>query len=517
MSGVYSWVLGAASTEEIQHSAAEVVQLGVEFKQRAPLLHEQKLDRTVIEDLSRVADEGTSLDVLVEWLRSVVFPGSLNFSSPTFLAHPDNGSSTAGVLGDIASAFLSQNLSSIDYSPVATPLEQQLLAQLREVVGYPFADGLGAQASGGSIVFGGSQANYSGLLAAREHLRRQLASQGRRFDPRRARVLANRPYSHFSLKRSLHLLGLGNADLTDEELADEGLEREGLREVGVDGLRTDPNDLDRQIAAVRERGEDVMAVFAVAGDSRFMTFDDLEAVCDVAERHDVWVHVDACEGGQVLFSPRTRRRMRGVERSHSVAIDPHKVLLVPYNVSAFFLRDPGWLGYFATNPTTLINQEEDSLGGAAPGINSKGFISLKLIMMLRHWGWRRLAEEIDRRHEMALHAARLIDAHPRLRLLNPEVEHNAVGFAYVPAASTDLHTVNSVNREIHRLLNQTTPYFIHAFPSRDGHGIVSPGHGSVYALRMMYGNPLGGQAEISGAVEAIVALGDRLIELRDAA
>ncbi|MGH3568409.1 MAG: pyridoxal phosphate-dependent decarboxylase family protein [Pseudonocardia sp.] len=517
MPGDYSWVLGAASAEEIQHNAAEVVQLGVEFKQRPPLLQGRKLNRAAIESVSRVTDEGTPLEVLVEWLRSVVFPGSLNFGSPTFLAHPDNGSSTAGVLGDIASAFLSQNLSSIDYSPVATPLEQQLLAQLREVVGYPSADGSDAQAAGGGIVFGGSQANYSGLLAAREHLRRQLAGQGRRFDPRRARVLANRPYSHFSLRRSLHLLGLGNADLTDEELAAEGLERESLREVGVDGLRTDPSDLDRQIMAVCERGEDVMAVFAVAGDSRFMTFDDLEAVCDVAERHDVWVHVDACEGGQVLFSPRTRHRMRGVERSHSISIDPHKVLLVPYNVSAFFLRDPRWLGYFATNPTTLINQEEDSLGGTAPGINSKGFISLKLIMMLRHWGWRRLAEEIDRRHDMALHAARLIDAHPRLWLLNPEVEHNAVGFAYVPTVSTDLDMVNSVNREIHRMLNQTTPYFIHAFPSRDGHGIISPGHGSVYALRMMYGNPLGGPAEITGAIEAIVALGDRLIELRGAA
>ncbi|MGH3772920.1 MAG: pyridoxal phosphate-dependent decarboxylase family protein [Pseudonocardiaceae bacterium] len=501
----------------MRKSAAEVVQLGIEFKQRPPSLQGRELDRTAIEDASRVTDEGVPLEALVDWLGSVVFPGSLNFGSPTFLAHPDNGSSTAGMLGDIASAFLSQNLSSIDYSPVATPLEQQLLTQLREVIGYPRDDGPGAQAAGGGIVFGGSQANYSGLLAAREHLRRRLAAEGRRFDPRRTRVLANRPYSHFSLRRSLHLLGLGNTDLTDDELRAEGLERESLRDVGVDGLRTDPADLERQIMAVRERGEEVMAVFAVAGDSRFTTFDDLEAVCDVADRHDVWVHVDACEGGQVLFSPRTRHRMRGIERSDSVSIDPHKVLLVPYNVSAFFLRDPGGLGYFTTNPTTLINQEDDSLGGTAPGVNSKGFISLKLIMMLRHWGWNRLAEEIDRRHEIALHAARLIEAHPRLRLLNPEVEHNAVGFAYVPTATTDLAVVNTVNREIHRRLNKTTPYFIHAFPSRDGHGVVSPDNGTVYALRMMYGNPLGGPAEITGAIETIVALGDELIQLRGAA
>ena len=510
------WVLGADSAEEFRMCAEEVVRLGVEFKQRAPLTAPVFDSQEALVE-SRVTNSGVSLETLVEWLRTVVFPGSLNFGSPTFLAHPDNGSSTAGVLGDIANAFLSQNLSSVDYSPIATLLEQQLLSELRQVIGFPSAEGRGAQAAGGGIVFGGSQANFSGLLAAREHLRRRLADEGKRFDPRRTRVLANRPYSHFSLRRSLHLLGLGNADLSDEQLADDGLERECLRDLAVDRLRTDPRELEREIEATRERGDDVMALFAVAGDSRFMAFDDLEAICSIAERHDVWVHVDACEGGQVLFSPRSRHLMRGVERAHSVSIDPHKVLLVPYNVSAFFLRDPGWLGYFATNPTTLINQEEDSLGGTAPGINSKGFISLKLIMMLRHVGRRRLAEEIDRRHAMALFAAQMIEAHPRLRLLNPEVEHNAVGFAYVPAPEYGLDAINKVNREIHRLLNRSTRYFIHAFPSRDGHGIVSPDHASVYALRMMYGNPLGGQTEIAGAIEAIVALGDRLVDLRGAA
>jgi L-2,4-diaminobutyrate decarboxylase len=506
------WVLSSETAEELRDCALQVIRLGVEFKQRSPLTTflDDGRDVTIA---PAVTDLGVPLEKLVEWLGSVIFPGSLNLGSPTFLAHPDNGSSTAALLGDIASTFLNQNLSSIDYSPVATMLERQLLAELRAVVGFPPSRGEGALTAGGGIVFGGSQANFSGLLAAREHLRRRLADQGRRFDPRRTRVLANRPYSHFSLRRSLHLLGLGNADLTGKQLADEGLDRECLHDVAVDGFRTDPVDLEREIVATRKRGEDVMAVFAVAGDSRFMSFDDLDALCDVAHQHDVWVHVDACEGGQVLFSPRTRHLMRGVERADSVSIDPHKVLLVPYNVSAFFLQDPAWLGYFATNPTTLINQEEDSLGGTVPGINSKGFISLKLIMMLRHVGWQRIAEEIDRRHEMALFAAQLIDEHPRLRLLNPEVEHNAVGFAYVPFPQPRLDAINDLNREIHRQLNQTTPYFVHAFPSRDGHGVVAAECGSVLALRMMFGNPLGGPKEIAGAIEAVAALGDRLVEV----
>lgn len=454
---------------------------------------------------------GEPLSDLVNWLEEVVFRGSLNFGSPTFLAHPDCGVSTAGVLGDIANAFLGQNLASIDYSPVATALEARLLRELREVVGYPLVAGAGTQALGGGIVFGGSQANLAGLLGAREHLRARLRAAGRPYDPRRTRVLANRPFTHFSLRRSLHLLGLGNRDLDDAALAAAGLEREALLDVTTRDYRTDPADLERRLAMALDRGEDVMAVFAVAGDSRYMAFDDLDAVCDVAERYGVWVHVDACEGGQVLFSPRRRHLMSGVDRANSVSLDPHKVLMVPYNVSAFFLRDPAWLGYFASDPTSLINQDDDSLGAYTPGINSKSFVSLKLILMLRHWGWDRVAAEIDRRHSLALAAARLVREQPRLALVNPLVEHNAVGFLYLPYREVSREELFDLNRRLHGELNSTTRYFVHGFAAKDDMGVVYRDRSELYVLRMMFGNPLTRLRDVEGALLAVVAAGDALV------
>lgn len=265
----------------------------------------------------------------------------------------------------------------------------------------------------------------------------------------------------------------------------------------------------------RGRGEDILCVFAVAGDSRFMAFDDLTRLTRVASAHDIWVHVDACEGGQVLFSPNRRHLMAGVDEANSVSLDPHKVLLVPYNVSLFFLREPQWLGYFAGELATVINQDDNSLGGFTPAINSKSFISLKLLLMLQHWGWQRIADEVDRRHELAKMAAEWIESESRLRLINPDVAHNAVAFMYVDEnRPMEPEALNRLNQEIHQWVNFTTKYFVHAFPARDDEARVRANKGSVYALRMMFGNPLTTCDSVREYLETVVKIGFQLVAAR---
>src|SRR3954453_10057946 len=98
------WVLSSETAEELRDCAQQVIRMGVDFKQRSPLTTLPGVDRESMV-APAVTDLGVPLARLVEWLGSVIFPGSLNLGSPTFLAHPDNGSSTAALLGDIASAF----------------------------------------------------------------------------------------------------------------------------------------------------------------------------------------------------------------------------------------------------------------------------------------------------------------------------------------------------------------------------------------------------------------------------
>lgn len=484
--------------------------LGDPFGQVPP-----EFDRRALSEAVCVGEEGEPLEQIVQTFRTHVLRHSLNFGAPTFLAHPDCGNAIAGVLGDIADAFLQQNLASAEYSPVATRVELEMLKLLRKVIGYKVEhDDDSCLAGGGAFVFGGSGANFSCLLAAREKLRERLVAQGKTYRARKTRILANRPFSHYSMRRSLYLLGLGNGDLPANVRREEGLDEECLFQVSTAHFRMDPDDLERAVARVLERDEDIMCVFAVSGDSRMMAFDDLEAIARLAERHGIWVHVDACEGGQVLFSPRRRHLMQGIEAANSISLDPHKTLMVPYNLSAFLFRDAMDLTRVTGGPAEVIRQGDLSMGTYTPAVGSKSFISLKLWFLLKHWGWRNLADEIDRRHALALEAAAWIREHPDLRLVNPRVEHNAVAFLFVPRGwhEPTVQSVNRLNRALHVRLNEGSRYFVHSFPSVDDEAIIGTRDAVVWPLRMMFGNPLTTPEIVRKCLDHVVEIGSRLVE-----
>src|SRR5581483_12490597 len=90
-----------------------------------------------------------------------------------------------------------------------------------------------------------------------------------------------------------------------------------------------------------------------------------------------WVHVDACNGGQLLFSNRHRERLKGIAKADSIALDPHKVFNVPYTLSYFLYKDPRQAAGFWTS-STLIMRDPWALGQLTPNIGSKSFASLKL-------------------------------------------------------------------------------------------------------------------------------------------
>ncbi len=482
------------------------------FKVREPFgVPPTRIDEDAIVRAAAIGDDGESLESILAEFERTILPSSLNFGADSFLAHPDCGNSIAGIAGALAGSVLQQNLSSFDYSPAASVLELELLRTIRALVGFPIDHGdKGTLGAGGAFLFGGAGANFSCLLAARERLRARLGKSGRTYDPRRTRVLTNRPFTHFSLRRSLYMLGLGNQDLGDEQRRELRVDVEALRDVETRHFSIDYDDLQRVIESTLSRGEDVMCIFCTAGDSRMMAFDDLERVLAIAAEHEIWVHVDACEGGQVLFSPRRRHLMAGIERVDSVAMDPHKVLMLPYNLSLFLLRDAANLAYVSGGAATVINQDDRTLGAYTPVVNSKGFISLKLWFMLKHWGWANLAREIDRRHALALRTAAAVRADERLLLVNELVQHNAVAFMYCPPplrAPARLGEANALNRKIHERLNMETKWFVHSFPSQDDERVLSPERGTIHPLRMMFGNPLTTWAMVEECLHTVVAIG----------
>jgi glutamate/tyrosine decarboxylase-like PLP-dependent enzyme len=196
---------------------------------------------------------------------------------------------------------------------------------VEEVVGDWLKELLGIPRSASfALVTGCQMAHTTCLAAARNGVLARagwdVERDGLRGSPRlRVLVSARR---HATIDRSLRLLGLG-AGCVVEVPCDEQ-------------ARMRVADL-----AAALRGRDGPAIVcAQAGEVNTGSFDDLQAIADLAEESSAWLHVDGAFGLWAAASPRLRGLVAGAERADSWATDAHKWLNVPYDCGIAFVADP---------------------------------------------------------------------------------------------------------------------------------------------------------------------------------
>ncbi|XP_039561660.1 cysteine sulfinic acid decarboxylase isoform X1 [Passer montanus] len=223
----------------------------------------------------------------------------------------------------LAGRFLTETLNTSPYTyevaPVLVLMEEQVLATLRELVGWSSGDGIFAP--------GGSISNMLAMNVARFWRFPESRSRGN-WDLPRLGLFASQE-SHYSILKGAALLGIG----TDN----------------VHLVRTDergkmiPEELEKEIQRVKAEGSEPLFVCATSGTTVLGAFDPLDAIADICARHGLWLHVDAAWGGSALLSPRLRHLLAGIHRADSVTWNPHKLLMVGLQCSAFLLRDSSGL------------------------------------------------------------------------------------------------------------------------------------------------------------------------------
>lgn len=82
-------------------------------------------------------------------------------------------------------------------------------------------------------------------------------------------------------------------------------------------------------------------VGTTAGTTVLGAFDPFEEIAAVCKRHGVWMHVDGCWGAAALLSPTHRHHMQGAELADSLAWNPHKLMGLPLQCSAFLTTHKG--------------------------------------------------------------------------------------------------------------------------------------------------------------------------------
>ncbi|MFD3507680.1 pyridoxal phosphate-dependent decarboxylase family protein [Nocardia sp. NPDC058666] len=431
----------------------------------------------------------TDDEVLADFVDRVL-PLCKNEASPRFMGFGDTGDDQLALAGSVLATLTQQNMINQSFdSPSATFIEITVLRWLRELLGY--ANPSVAQVNsvwdvGGMITPGGTTSNTVAMMLARE-AKAPGTMQSGIVDPSQFAVVVPRGIGHYSVKAALTWIGCG-AHIID---------------VATDGFRYHTDELAR---ILREHRGRVMAVIAYAGDSRTQTVDDLRAVHDVVREIDakIWLHADACWGLLAAFSPSLRDKIDGIAEFDSITVDPHKIMAVPYGLSALLVRDPAVVRTISTY-SDLIMQEDFAFGQVTPFIGTKGWMSLKLWMMMLGRGRAGLAELADHRHEVAKTFAALVDTHPRLvRLNNPDLA--AVVFAYLPAGieagnldAAELGRLNRLNIAIHARMLAEGRWHLHQFTLPDDLARLRAG-AVVHPLRFMANNPAVTEAHMRDAL-----------------
>jgi L-2,4-diaminobutyrate decarboxylase len=277
-----------------------------------PLSSEQ-LGRRFSGDFPR---EGRPVTEIIARLEREVLADANKYYHPMYMGHQTSAPLPVGIWMETIIGALNQSLAVWEMSPTATMIEHQIVGWLSKLAGY----GAGA---GGTLTSGGTEANFTAMLAARNAAVPSAWEDGLGADPP---VVVYGEHAHYAVTRAIGQLGMGR--------------RRGIPIPSRD-YRIDVDLLIDALDGLRAQGKSVMAVVATAGTTATGSFDDLEAVGALCEERGIWLHVDGAHGAGALLSSRPPRTLRGLRHSRSLAWDPHKMMLLPLAAGMVLMRDEG--------------------------------------------------------------------------------------------------------------------------------------------------------------------------------
>lgn len=362
-------------------------------------------------------------------------------------------------------------------SPLAVKLEVVALSWLKELFALP-------SSWGGVMTTGATMANFVGLAAARQWWSERhgvdVAEEGLTSLP--TVPVFSGGHVHASAIKCLGMLGVGRS----------ALERFSMDDTG----RLDLNAL--RDALERLEGKPAILI-GNAGEVNAGDFDPIDAMADLAEHYGAWLHVDGAFGLFARISPRTEHLTQGLERAHSVTVDGHKWLNVPYDSGFAFVRNPSFMAKAFAYAAAYLPDPDDpqpNMGTIGPESSRRGR-SLAVWATLQAYGREGYRGMVEHHLDLAQKLASLVDDDPLLERL-ADVPLNIVCFRYNPGGLSEA-TLDLLNERLGEAIIE------------DGRVYVGTTRfGSRVALRPAIVNWRTGEGDIELLVDVVREIGGRL-------
>lgn len=370
-----------------------------------------------------------------------------NLHHPRYIGHQVPASVPIAALFDAIGSATNQVMAIYEMGPWATAVERAMIATLGAELGYA------PNSFGGLITSGGSLANLTALLTARNVALGENDGVWRTgiHDAAKLAFIVQEDV-HYCVTRAAGILGIGTNQIVKVPVDDR-------RKMRVDLL-------DETLRSLKSSGRTIVAVTAGACATPIGAFDPLNEVADVCEAHGVWMHVDAAHGGAMLMSDQHRHLLSGIDRADSVVWDAHKMLFVPALCAfAFYKNKEHRFAAFEQNAPYLFDPSNPGIADYDSGVQTlectKRAAAYGLWGLWSLFGRQVFTDLVDVTMAMTsvLHK-KLTDADDFVPLHKPEC--NIQAFRYVPnyARDWDAQRLGDFQLEIRKRVIQSGKAYI---------------------------------------------------------
>lgn len=349
---------------------------------------EEELKRLVGET---VTPEGIGSEKAFKLFRDVLVKATVPIDHPRHLAFVPAAPTRAAIMFDLVTSASSIHGAYWMEGAGGIFCENEAMKWLVSLTGMP-------KPAFGVFTSGGTAANLSAMVTAREHWRKNVENLNEKG------LILTSIGAHSSIKTMAKVIDADVLLVDTEDLMKEAMLREKIK------------TLD---AHQRKR---LFAVVATGGTTNAGIIDDLEGIANLCNQEKLWFHVDAAYGGGALVADSARHLFKGIEKADSVTIDPHKWMFSPYDCGAIIYKNPELAKEAHSQEGSYLDIFKDE---GAQGFNPSDY-QIQLTRRLRGMPlWFSLAMHgtdkykwaVERGIELANMAGKLIGQYPHVELV----------------------------------------------------------------------------------------------------
>ncbi len=467
------------SKKEMQEYGYRVVDTIVEHfttqdeKSPIAMATRQEMDRLFLEE---APENGMDAQKVLEFVNENVLSQVAITSHSKFFSFVPGPSNFISAMSDsLATGF---NVFSGGWAVSATAAELEIVTinWLLKMFHFPKKRG------GGIFTSGGSMANLTALVTARRQLCGDNFSKA---------VIYISDQTHSSNIKAIRTIGFS---------------KDQVRIIPTDmEFKIYTNKLLNAIAKDKLEGLQPFCIIATAGTTNTGAVDPLLEIARICKEENMWMHVDAAYGGAGILSEKGAKALRGIEKAHSVTIDPHKWFFQPYEMGCLLVKNHKWLSAtFSEKPEYLRDVEgnESEINFYDHGVQlTRRFRALKFYMSIKTFGLSAFREAITYNIALAEELEHSIRKSKNWEIVSP-ANLAIINFRYNPIGQNfNEKKLNWLNKEIsHRVVQ-----------SKKAVLMTTELHGQI-VLRMCLINPRTTMQDIEDTLELCIHYANEVLK-----